>query len=211
MTQSPKAVRGTAPFRGLAARSRFAAMSEIGLLTGVFAKTGDIIGSVGHDQMGLPTPCTEYSVEALINHIVGWIQVFDAGCHGRTYEGDAATYRCGDDPASEFRTAADSILAGWRKYGFDRQVRTISRNEMPGEMVFNMTLMEYMAHGWDLATATGQPIPYTEQEAAETLLRAKATLPPEYQGENMPFGNIVPISDDALAIDRLVGFLGRRP
>lgn len=185
-------------------------MSDIDLLAGVFTKTGDIIGSVERDQMGFPTPCTEYNVEALVNHIVGWVQVFEAGCHGRTYEGDAATYQCGDDPAGEFRTAADSIVAGWQKHGFDRQVRVMS-GEMPAEMVFSMTLMEYLAHGWDLATATGQPIPYTEQETEATLLRAKASLPPEYQGENMPFGNIVPVADDAPAIDRLVGFLGRRP
>ena len=39
----------------------------------------------------------------------------------------------------------------------------------PAPMVLNMTVMEYLAHGWDLARATGQPIPYTEQEGADAL------------------------------------------
>jgi uncharacterized protein (TIGR03086 family) len=77
--------------------------------------------------------------------------------------------------------------------------------------VFNMTVMEYLTHGWDLARATAQPIPFTDQEATETLIRAEATLPPQYRGENMPFGEIVPTGQDASAVDRLVAFLGRDP
>ena len=82
---------------------------------------------------------------------------------------------------------------------------------MPGEMVFNMTVMEYLTHGWDLAVATAQPIPYTDAEAEEALSRAQATLPPEYQGEGMAFGAPVDVADDAPAIDRFVAFLGRPP
>jgi uncharacterized protein (TIGR03086 family) len=149
-------------------------------------------------------------VRALVNHMVGWIQVFDAGCNGRHFEGDASTYECGSDPAGEFRQAADGLVAGWQKYGLDRQVRVTS-GESPGPMVFNMTVMEYLTHGWDLATATGQPIPFRDQEAADVLARAEVTLPPEYRGDGMPFGNIVPVGEDAPAVDRLVAFLGRCP
>jgi uncharacterized protein (TIGR03086 family) len=185
-------------------------MDEFDLLAGVLSKTGDVIEGVGADQLNLPTPCDDYDVEALLNHIVGWLQVFEACSHGRPYEGDAANHRCGTDPAGEFRTAAAGLAAGWEKYGFDRQLAVMG-GEMPGEMVFNMTVMEYLTHGWDLAVATGQPIPFTEQEAAETLIRAEATLPPKYRGENMPFGEIVPVGEYAPAVDRLVAFLGRDP
>ncbi|GAA4235012.1 TIGR03086 family metal-binding protein [Streptosporangium album] len=174
------------------------------------SKTGDVIEGVGADQLSLPTPCDDYDVQALLNHIVGWLLVFEAGCHGRSYEGDASTYVCGADPAREFRTTAASLVAGWEKYGLDRQI-AVTSGKMPGEKAFNMTVMEYLTHGWDLAVATGQPIPFTEQEAAETLARAEATLPPEYRGEKLPFGEIVPVDEHASAVDRLVAFLGRRP
>ena len=81
----------------------------------------------------------------------------------------------------------------------------------PAEMVFNMTVMEYLTHGWDLAVGSGQPVPYTEAEAAEVLARAEGTLPPQYRGGDMPFGEIVPVAADAPAIDRLAGFMGREP
>ena len=54
--------------------------------------------------------------------------------------------------------AADRLIAGWSDHGLDRQVR-LSGGELPGPMAFNMTVMEYMGHGWDLATATGQAYP----------------------------------------------------
>jgi len=185
-------------------------MDENTLLAGILTKTGDIIAGVGDDQWELPTPCTEYDVRALTDHIIGWIQVFEAGCHGRMFEGDASAYRFGADPAEEFRTSARSLSAGWEEYGLDRQVRVMS-GEMPGEMVFNMTVMEYLVHGWDLAMATGQEIPFTEEESGDTLARAQRTLPPEYRGANMAFGEIVTVDPDATATTRLAAFLGRHP
>ncbi|SCF89302.1 TIGR03086 family metal-binding protein [Streptomyces sp. Ncost-T10-10d] len=185
-------------------------MSEVDLLAGVLSKTGDVIEGVGADQLSLPTPCDDYDVEALINHIVGWLIVFEAGAQGRPHDVDAANHMCGADPAREFRAAAAGVVEGWEKYGFDRRV-SVTGGEMPGEAVFSMTLMEYLTHGWDLAVATGQPIPYTDQEAAETLARAEVTLPPQYRGENLPFGQIVRVDANASAVDRLVAFLGRRP
>jgi uncharacterized protein (TIGR03086 family) len=185
-------------------------MDEIDLLDGVLTKAAGLIDGVREDQCHLPTPCPDYDVAALLDHIVGWAQVFAAASEGRAHEGDPATFTCGDDPAGQFRAAASAMVSGWRTHGLDRKVR-VTGSESPGELVFNMTLMEYLAHGWDLATATGQPVPFTEQEATEVLARAQATLPPEYRGENMSFGEIVPVADDAPAIDRLVGFLGRRP
>jgi uncharacterized protein (TIGR03086 family) len=185
-------------------------MDDNDLLTGILDKTGDVLAGVRPDQGTIPTPCPEYDVHALMNHIVGWIQVFEAGCHGRSYEGDPGAYQCGADAAEVFRAAAKSLEAGWAEFGMDRKVR-ITSGEMPAPMVFNMTVMEYLTHGWDLAVATGQAVPYTEEEASATLARAEVTLPPEYRGGDMPFGPIVEVDPDAPAVTRLVAFLGRHP
>ncbi|MGZ4680968.1 MAG: TIGR03086 family metal-binding protein [Acidimicrobiales bacterium] len=186
-------------------------MDDIELLSGVLTKTGDLIEGVRPDQRSRPTPCPDYDVDALLDHIVGWVQVFEAGSDGRQFEGDPSAFHVGDDPAAEFRASASKLTASWREHGLDREVAISSGNKMPGAMVFNMTVMEYLAHGWDLAVATGQPVPYTEQEAADALVRARATLPPEYQGEGMAFGAVVEVDDDAPAIDRFIGFMGRQP
>ena len=185
-------------------------MDDLELLERVLDKTGSVVDGVTADQLDDPTPCPDYDVRSLVNHITGWVQSFAAGANGRTYEGDPNTYVAGDDPAAEFRRAAQEAVDGWRTHGVDRQVGLMG-GEMPGQMVLNMTIMEYLTHGWDLATATRQPVPYTEDEALAALERAQATLPPQFRGEGQPFGDIVEVPESAPAIDRFVGFLGRDP
>jgi uncharacterized protein (TIGR03086 family) len=183
-------------------------MDDMVLLEGILTKTGNLLEGVGDDQWSKPTPCPDYDVDALVNHIVGWVQVFEAGSNERAFEGDPTAYRHGEDPADDFRAAATSLVAGWREHGVDREVH-VSSGKSPGSMVFNMTLMEYLTHGWDLATATGQPIPFTDEEGALVLEKAEQTLPNEYRGD--AFGAIVEVDDDAPGVDRLVAFMGRDP
>ena len=185
-------------------------MDDLELLERVLDKTGAVVAGVTPDQYGDPTPCPDYDVRALLDHITGWVQSFAAGANGERFEGDPSAHVAGDDPGAEFRAAAAKVVEGWRTHGVDRNVG-IMGGEMPGQMVLNMTVMEYLTHGWDLATATRQPVPYTEDEAEAALERAQATLPPQYRGEGQPFGDIVDVPASAPALDRFVGFLGRDP
>ena len=101
-------------------------MDKIGLLTGILVKTEDIMEGVKKEMRQFSTPCPDYKVEDLMNHMVGWLRVFDAECNGRIYEGNAAEYHCQIHPATEFHDAAESLLDGWIKYGFDRNVHFVS-------------------------------------------------------------------------------------
>ena len=185
-------------------------MDETALLSDVLDKTGTIIAGVEPDQWEGSTPCTDWDVRALVAHILGWMQVFDAAANGGAFEGDPAAYRLGDDPAGDFRSMADSMVEGWRKGGKDRTVR-LTMGELPAAMAFDMTLMEYMTHGWDLATATGQPVPFSDDEAEQVLERARGTLKPEYRGPDTAMGEEVEVPADSPAIVRLAAFMGRRP
>jgi uncharacterized protein (TIGR03086 family) len=183
-------------------------MSEIDLLESVLAKTAGLLDGVGAGDLARPTPCSEYDVAALRDHIVGWSQQFAAGSAERELHIDPATYKAGDDAPQVFRRAADDMVQGWREHGIEREVK-LSRASSPGPMVFNMSVMEYLSHGWDLAAATGQPVPFTEEEAADALARAEATLRDEYRGD--AFGPRREVPASAPAIDRFVAFMGRDP
>ena len=183
-------------------------MEDLDLLSDVMTKTGDLIEVVRSDQWDLPTPCRDWDVRALVGHIVGWLRVFAAGAAGEAFEGDPADYLAGDSSADDFRRLTEVLVAGWDANGTDRTVRLTS-GELPGAMVFDMTLMEYLTHGWDLATATGQPVPFTEVEAEDVLRRARATLRPEYRGPDTAMGEEVEVAADAPAMVRLAAFMGR--
>jgi uncharacterized protein (TIGR03086 family) len=141
--------------------------------------------------------------------MAGWVHVFAAAANGHRFDGDPSAARGGPESAAEFRQAADEMIAGWRAGGLDRSV-PMTGSEVPGAMAVNMTLMEYITHGWDLAVATGRPVPYSDDEAAEVLRRAETTLPPQFRGEGKPFGPIVEAPQDAPTIERLAAFMGRR-
>lgn len=53
-------------------------MSDIDVLESVLAKDTALLATVRPQQLSAPTPCPEYDVQALVNHIVGWLQVFAA-------------------------------------------------------------------------------------------------------------------------------------
>ena len=72
-------------------------------------------------------------------------------------------------------------------------------------------LMDYEVHGWDLARATGQAVPFEDGEALRALETGRQMLKPEYRGPDKEFGAEVPVPDDASPMDQLVAFLGRDP
>ena len=155
-------------------------------------KTGDLIAGVDEQNRDRPSPCPDFDAKGMVDHLVGWLQMFEASSHGRRFEGDASAYRTGDDPAAEYRALAASLVDGWRTHGVDREVPMMGPKPSPAAMVFNMTVMEEITHGWDLAKATGQPVPYTDEEAPRRW-PGRADAAPQYRGPNMAFGDIVEV------------------
>lgn len=183
-------------------------MLDVEVLESVLAKDVELLAAVRSEQLAAPTPCPEYDVQALVNHMLEWLPVFAAAATGRAGDGDPAAF-AGTDPVAAFRTAAAELVGGWRSGGVDRGVR-LTGAELPGQMVLAMTLMEYVTHGCDLASATGQVVPFSDDELMVTLERASVTLPDQYRGDGKPFGPVVDIPQDAPVLNRLLGFMGRR-
>lgn len=182
-------------------------MDDIDLLESVLDKDQALIEGVGPDDLSRATACPDYDVRALVAHQTGWLQVFAAVAQAREATSDPGQY-AGTDPASDFRAAAEEVVGGWREHGVDREV-SMTGAGLPGQMVLDMTLMEFVTHGCDLALATDQPVPFTDDELETTLDKARTTLPEEYRGDGKPFGDAVEVPQDASPVDRLLGFMGR--
>lgn len=176
----------------------------------VIDKTTTLLAAARPEQRALPTPCPDYDVAALTDHLVGWLRMFAARAAGTDYHDDPSAYKCGAHPAAEFAAAGAQAVAAFRSGAADRPLRMTS-SELPGSMVLGMMLIEYVGHGWDLAVATGQPVPYAELEAQAALEAARGMLMPAYRGPGKTFGYEVEVSADASTVDRLVAFIGRDP
>lgn len=116
------------------------------------------VDAVGSDQWSLPTPCEDWDVRGLVNHVVGedaWTEPLMQGATieevGDRLDGDLL----GDDPGAAARDAADRAT---RTVGAELpsagKVHLSYGDEDMTEYVAQLTA-DHLIHGWDLAVATG--------------------------------------------------------
>lgn len=179
----------------------------------VLTDLAGVVEGIDETDRHAATPCTEFDVEALLDHVVGWLETFSAGYadpEGRAPRADLSGYRAPADPAAAVRAATavldDALAAG----AADRPL-VLGGASMPGQMALSMILWEYQVHGWDLAVATGQPWAPPADGLEASLGFAPMMLTEDYQGEGKPFAPRVEVPEDAPPLDRLVALSGRDP
>jgi uncharacterized protein (TIGR03086 family) len=172
--------------------------------------TATVAGGVRPEQFGSPTPCSEWNVQQLMNHLIGSLEYFKARGEGR----DAGPPRSAapasyDKTVQDLQSVALATAEAWRRPGaLDQKIKTRA-GDMPGSAMATMALSEMLTHGWDLARATGQRMPADDVDVDEILAGMQQTLRPEARQPN--FGPEVQAPGGAPPIDRLAAFLGRHP
>ncbi|MBW4061147.1 TIGR03086 family protein [Candidatus Saccharibacteria bacterium] len=172
--------------------------TQIDLLESILVKTRTIIAGVRLGQLQLPTPCPQYTVEALVSHTLSWLNKFAVEAADPGAEIDPAHYVLPTNAASDFHLHADQLVTALRQ----------RPNHSPAG---SMLLIEYIVHGWDIAVATAQPVTYSDSEAGAALTVAHAIMRPEYRGPNSVFGYKVTPPPHAGITEQLVAFMGRSP
>jgi uncharacterized protein (TIGR03086 family) len=186
-----------------------AAGDPVELLDRALAQAGAVIAGVRPaEQAALPTPCSDWDVRALVNHLVQDVQQFTASAAGGSWqpaEGD----RIGDDWVGAYREAADSLLEAWRRPGALDQTVRLPFGEFPASWRVGQQTADLAVHAWDLARATGQSTDLDPEVGRAALDWARENLRAEFRGDS--FGPEVAVADDAPLYDRLAGFFGRDP
>ncbi len=113
----------------------------------------------------------------------------------------------GDDPAGAYRDSGVAVQAAFEQPGVLERTYQCPLGALSGAERLHIRIVDLLAHGWDLAQATGQSAELPEDLAEQALAFARTQL------STMPrtgrFGPAQTVADDAPAIDRLVAFLGR--
>jgi uncharacterized protein (TIGR03086 family) len=184
--------------------------SDVDVLESVLVKDATLIAAVRPEQLGDPTPCGDYDVKALVDHILGWMQRFAASANGEVFEGDAGAFHS-EDPVTDYHAMSSRLIDGWRRYGMERTLPSGSGEGTPARQGLGMAIIEYVTHGWDLASGIRAEVPFTDEEFEVALGYGQEMLTDEYRGEGMPFGPRVEVSADAPVGDRFIAFMGRQP
>jgi uncharacterized protein (TIGR03086 family) len=180
------------------------------LIDGALDRFGAKVRAVPVDRWTAPTPCTEWSVRDLVNHVVGehlWAPPLLGGATiadvGDRYDGDLL----GGDPVAAWERAQEVSRAAWRSTSPDFTVH-LSFGDVPALEYGEQMLLDLVVHGWDLARGAGLD-EMIDPPAAEHVL---AYLEPVAKGwhDAGVFADAVDVEFGGTA-GQLLGLTGRRP
>jgi uncharacterized protein (TIGR03086 family) len=173
--------------------------------------TTAIVANVRAEQFGDPTPCSEFDVLALLNHMVAGNLRFVAFAAGETGEATPATGQFVNGEAlTPYRHSAEAVRRAWQDPALLETVVHLPIGDVPGAVALGIHTVEAIVHGWDLAAATGQPTEIEPELYAAAWLHCK-DIDDDLRGPGRPFGPAVTPPPDASDTDRLVAWLGREP
>jgi len=189
------------------------ATEQITRLSRALDQTGAIISRVRPEQATLPTPCRSWDVRRLINHTVQSVRQFTlmitSGAKYQLSDEDVI----GEDWTGAYRDAAAELNAAWARADVSAGAAAAGA-EFPLEFRLDLSTVEVIVHGWDVAGATGQPTDLDSELGRFALEWGRSNLKPEFRGEEgsgKAFGPEVGVPHSAPLYDRLAGFFGRTP
>ena len=178
------------------------ATTAVGILT-------PLVDGTRADQLDIQTPCTEWKVRDLLNHVIGGGHMFATGLRGEKFEGGGPTDLVGDDHRAAFRSAINEFSAALADTNDLDQPVALPFGTLPAVAALQLAAGDLLVHSWDLAQATGQPFdPPTEfveasygffRVAVNDDLRAAGLFGPPYE-----------VDSDAAALTKLLAHSGRR-
>ncbi len=180
----------------------------IALFEAAAAQTDRVVAAVRPDQLADPTPCADWRVRDVINHLVTGNLLFAATVAG-TERPDRSRDHLGDDPLGAFRASVSQLSEAFAKHDVLSGTYATPVGEGPGAQLVQMRLAELIVHGWDIAKATGQSTDFDPALVA-VARRGYEHAPVLPRGEGKPFREAKPEPAGATDADRLAAFLGRQ-
>ncbi|WP_328731119.1 TIGR03086 family metal-binding protein [Streptomyces caniferus] len=174
---------------------------------------GARVHAVRDDQWDTPTPCAQWSVRDLVNHLTAeqlWVPrlVRDGATIadvGSEYDGDLL----GGDPAGVWDRAAVAAVAAFAERGaLDRTVE-LSYGPGPADAYCAQMMADAVVHAWDLSRAIG-----ADERLPGPLAQAALREVEPYASGLADSGLFAPAVEppaDADDLTRLLCLLGRRP
>ena len=179
-------------------------VEQLGRASGAVA---GLISNIRADQWSAPTPCTDWTVRELVNHLIGMNRVFAALLAGQPPPPRPPADHIEEDPVGAYRDSAAVLQAAFGRPGVLERAYPGPLGTATGAERLKIRLYDLLAHGWDLAQATEQPADLPDDLAAQSLAFARTQL----TGQARPgrFGPAQSVAEQAPAIERLAAFLGR--
>ncbi len=166
-----------------------------------------VVQGLPDDLMDAPTPCVEYTVADLANHLYLVVVNFQELAAKQLPDWSQTPDYLHGAWRDAFAAETERLTEAWAAPGSEEGVSP--GMGLPARTVGQMALLDLTVHAWDLARATGQPFepaPETVPELAELL----AVMGPTARKTGV-LGEPCAAPEDADAFVRLLADSGRDP
>jgi uncharacterized protein (TIGR03086 family) len=165
-------------------------------------------------QWSADTPCDDWTVRDLVNHVVGGNRMAVSLLAGASADDARAIPGhdyLGDDPVASFMDSADDLAASFRAPGALDRICHHRVGDIPATQLLGFRATDYTLHAWDLAHTIGVD-EHLDDELVEQLWQLMAPMA-EFAAQSGQFGQgpSGELGDDAPLQDRLLDLSGRRP
>ena len=172
------------------------------------AVASEKIKGVNPGAMSLPTPCSEFDVRALLDHVIGNLSMLITAAGGGKAEIPQG-HQFGSDPAGVYAERRSRLLDTIQSPGVLDRTWEMPFGNMPGQMMAGIAFFEHLIHAWDIAKATNQDATLP----ADLVSECWELVTPMDAMLRMPdvCGPAVNEPESAALQDKLIAFLGRNP
>lgn len=188
-----------------------------------YAALADVVARVRADQWELATPCSEWTVAQVVQHAAGDQLAYAAALGVGTGPADnpfAPSGTIDGSAAALVGGALEQTAAAWASVADDTATvpTPLPHGDLPTPVAAGMAALDAAVHAWDIAVATGQPSPLTDELAAHLLIAARTVHPAPGSGDDAElveplrqWGAYAPVVTGAAAspVDELLHYLGR--
>jgi uncharacterized protein (TIGR03086 family) len=168
---------------------------------------------VGDDQWHLPTPCSEWNVYQVANHVVAAGDYFMALLSGASKDDALQQLLAPDvlqpDPVAAFVAQRPLLRASFAEPGAMDRIGHHVIADMTGAQLLHGCVAETTVHAWDIANATGDEQPFDPQ-LAELVLATYHQLSPIFVANGFAAPAVVIGADEPVQA-QLIALSGRRP
>ena len=177
-----------------------------------------LVTGVRDDQLGEATPCTDYSLGDLVQHVRVLAEAFTVSGRKEQPAGGSQPPPPGDasllTPDWRDETAAWLVQLAevWAEPAAWEGTAWIAGFEAPAEAVGITAANELVVHGWDVARATGQELALDDATLAPCReFVAMMSGPGSEEARGDAFGPELPVTEGASVLDEVVAGNGRDP
>ncbi|WP_431964089.1 TIGR03086 family metal-binding protein [Actinacidiphila sp. bgisy160] len=172
-----------------------------------------LVRALPDEAMDAPTPCAEYDVRNLLNHLFRVVVGFQALAAREEADFSVTPDRLtayGDDWRVRFEKETELLVDAWAARAVPGADEGVAGSmNLPARTVGAMALLDLTVRAWDLARATG--LPYTpDAEGLRALEELVAAMGPTARKTGV-FAERVPVPAGASGFEALLAGTGRDP